>query len=88
MSISRRNLLKASAAGAVLTGIGLPIRPVRAGEKTIRIGFNAPLTGPVAGWGLPGLHGCEIWAEQVNEAGGVKIGDQSYNVEFVSFDNE
>ena len=26
----------------------------------IGIGFNAPLSGPVAGWGLPGLTGLKI----------------------------
>ena len=29
------------------------------------------------GLGLPGLYGCEIWAEKVNAAGGVKIGDDT-----------
>ena len=48
----------------------------------------APLTGEVAGWGLPGLYGCEIWAEWINAAGGIKIGGDNYMVEFVSFDNE
>lgn len=88
MSMTRRDLLKATAAGAVLTGVGLPVNPVRASDKVVRIGFNAPLTGPVAGWGLPGLHGCKIWAEQINDAGGIQIGDKRYQVEFVAFDNE
>ena len=57
-------------------------------EETVRIGFLAPLTGGVAAWGLPGLYGCEIWAEQKNAAGGVDIGGTSYNVEIVSYDNE
>ena len=46
------------------------------------------LTGEVAAWGLPGLYGCEIWAEQVNANGGIKIGSESYNVQFVSYDDE
>ena len=61
---------------------------MRAENQVIRIGFLAPLTGEVAAWGLPGLYGCEIWAEEINAAGGVDIGGQMYNLEFVSFDDE
>lgn len=87
MAITRREFLKATAAGAALTGIGLP-RSAFAAKKTVKIGFLAPLTGEVAGWGLPGLYGCEIWGEWINAQGGIKIGGDNYMVEFVSFDNE
>ena len=73
MGITRRDFIKAAAAGTVLTGIGLPSIAFGA-QKKVKIGFLAPLTGEVAGWGLPGLYGCEIWGEWVNAAGGVKIG--------------
>lgn len=87
MGITRRDFIKAAAAGTVLTGIGLPGIAFGA-QKKLKIGFLAPLTGEVAGWGLPGLYGCEIWGEWVNAAGGIKIGGDTYMVEFVSFDNE
>lgn len=87
MGITRRDLIMATGAGIALGGIGLP-GALWSAQKTVKIGFLAPLTGEVAAWGLPGLYGCEIWAENVNAAGGVKIGGESYNVEFVSFDNE
>ena len=87
MGITRRDFIKAAAAGTVLTGIGLPGIAFGA-QKKVKIGFLAPLTGEVAGWGLPGLYGCEIWGEWVNAAGGVKIGGDNYMVEFVSYDNE
>lgn len=87
MGITRRDLLKASAAGATIAGIGLPKWALGA-TKTVKIGFLAPLTGEVAAWGLPGLYGCQIWAEWVNAAGGIKVGNDNYMVEFVSFDNE
>ena len=53
-----------------------------------KIGFLAPLTGEVAAWGLPGLYGCQIWAEKINKAGGIKAGGKSHLVEFVPYDNE
>ena len=87
-AFSRRRFLgtAASVAGAAaLPGISTR---VLAAEKVIKIGFLAPLTGPVAAWGKPGLDGCQIWAETVNAAGGVKLSDGSYKVEFVGYDNE
>ena len=86
--LSRRGFL-ASLSSLVGAGAisGISTR-VLAQEKTIKIGFLAPLTGPVAAWGKPGLDGCEIWAEWVNAAGGIKLSDGAYMVEFVGYDNE
>ncbi len=86
-SLSRRKFLGSTAAGVALAGATVPGVSFGA-EKTVKIGFLAPLTGEVAAWGLPGLYGCEIWAERVNKAGGVKIGGESHKVQFVSYDNE
>ena len=86
--LTRRHFLSsaASVAGAVAaSGVG---GGAMAAEKTIKIGFLAPLTGPVAAWGKPGLDGCQIWAEKVNAAGGITLGDGAYSVEFVGYDNE
>ena len=85
--IGRRTFLGATVAGAALAG-GLAPARVSAADRTVRIGFLAPLTGEVAAWGLPGLYGCQIWAEKVNAAGGVRIGDDTCTFEFVSYDNE
>lgn len=86
--LSRRRFLNAAAsvAGAgALSGIS---SRVLAADKVIKIGFLAPLTGAVAAWGKPGLEGCQIWAEWVNAAGGVKLADGNYMVEFVGYDEE
>ncbi len=86
--LSRRRFLNAAAsvAGAgALSGIS---SRVLAADKVIKIGFLAPLTGAVAAWGKPGLEGCQIWAEWVNAAGGVKLADGNYMVEFIGYDEE
>ena len=57
-------------------------------QETVKIGFCAPLSGAAAAWGLPGMEGVEIWLEKVNGAGGIKIGDKTYKVEIVQYDNE
>lgn len=85
--LSRRRFLSGTAAGAALAATARPKRVLAAGEP-VKIGFLAPLTGEVAAWGLPGLYGCEIWAERVNAAGGIEIGGTRHPIEFVSFDNE
>jgi branched-chain amino acid transport system substrate-binding protein len=87
--ISRRKMLSTTAAStglALAAGIAAP-RIVRA-ASTVKIGFLAPLTGDVAAWGKPGLDGCLIWADWVNAAGGMEIGGETYNVEFVAYDEE
>ncbi len=82
---TRRTFLRSTAVTAV--SAGLP-RFAAAQGNTVRIGFLAPLTGPVAAWGKPGLDGCMIWAERINAAGGIKLADGSYQVEFVPYDDE
>ncbi len=87
-TLSRRRFLNAAAsvAGAgALSGIS---SRVMAADKVIRIGFLAPLTGAVAAWGKPGLEGCQIWAERVNAAGGIRLADGNYTVEFIGYDEE
>ncbi|MCZ0813006.1 MAG: ABC transporter substrate-binding protein [Pseudomonadota bacterium] len=83
--LTRRTFLQSTAAAAAATS--LP-RIANAQDKVIKIGFLAPLTGAVAAWGKPGLDGCEIWAERINAAGGIKLSDGDYMVEFVAYDNE
>ena len=86
---TRRGFLRGSAgllgSSALLGAVG---SRASAADKVIKIGFLAPLTGPVSAWGKPGLDGCEIWAERVNTAGGVKLADGDYMVEFVPYDHE
>lgn len=82
---TRRTFLQSTAAAVAATSIP---RAALAADKVIKIGFLAPLTGPVAAWGKPGLDGCEIWAERVNAAGGITLNDGDYMVEFVGYDNE
>ena len=54
--ITRRRFIGTTAAGVALVGTSLP-RTSFGAEKTLKIGFLAPLTGEVAGWGMPGLNG-------------------------------
>ncbi len=86
--LSRRQLLGTTVAGAAAAvASSFAPRISFAGSKTLKIGFLAPLTGDVAAWGKPGLDCCLIWADWSNAAGVLKIGGDSYQVEFVGYYN-
>lgn len=63
----------------------LPRNLQRSGAP-VRIGFLAPLSGPSAPWGKPGLEGCQIWADWVNEQGGLILGGGRRRVEILACD--
>lgn len=54
--------------------------------EVIKIGFLAPLTGPLKAWSAPGLDGCRIWVDAVNAEGGVKVANRRYPIELVPYD--
>ncbi len=87
MGITRRDFVRTTAAGALIAGSGLPTRVFAAGQKTVKVGMNIPMTGDYAPWGLPGLYGCQIVADDINAAGGVEIGGDKYMIEIVSYDH-
>ena len=56
--------------------------------ETVNIGFLAALSGPDAGWGLPGLTGNEIFIDAVNKTGGLLVGGVRYPLKQYEFDDE
>jgi branched-chain amino acid transport system substrate-binding protein len=73
---------------AVFSLFSLGLQEAWAAEETVKIGYCAPLSGPAAAWGLPGLEGTSIWVDKVNAAGGLKVGDKTYKIEIVKYDDE
>lgn len=57
-------------------------------NETVKIGMVQPLTGPMAISGTYSVHGVTLAVEQINAAGGLKIGDKYYDVELLMEDNE
>ncbi len=55
-------------------------------DRTVNIGFLAPLSGPVESWGLPGLNGCRIWEDWLNRAGGMLLGGRRYPIRIHAYD--
>ena len=56
--------------------------------ETITIGTTGPLTGGAASYGISVKQGAEIAIEEINKAGGVKLGDRSYNFALQFEDDE
>jgi branched-chain amino acid transport system substrate-binding protein len=56
--------------------------------ETINIGFLAALSGPDAGWGLPGLTGNQIFIDRVNAKGGLLVGGKRHLLKQFAFDDE
>ncbi len=85
---SRRKFLKQVAAGAT-TATAASIIPSRAfsANKQLTVGMNIPMTGDLAPWGLPGYYGCEIIARNINAAGGVTIGGETYDINIATYDH-
>jgi branched-chain amino acid transport system substrate-binding protein len=75
-------LLKAAAAAATLCFAA----GAAYAQDAIRIGAPLPLTGPLSPEGIKQQRGYDLWAEKVNENGGIQVGDQKHQVEIVYVD--
>lgn len=78
--MSASSLAQRLAVGGVVKRFGIGVR------ESVRIGFLAPLSGPVQSWGLPGLNGCRIWVDWLNDSGGMLIGGERHRVELIAED--
>ena len=54
----------------------------------LKIGFVGVTSGPAASWGISNQRSMETRAAWLNELGGVKIGDTTYDIEIVPFDDQ
>ena len=82
-SISRRTLL------GTLSAVALSAFAVDANAAdTLKIGFVGVTSGPAAAWGTSNVRSMLTLAEIYNAAGGVKIGDKTYQLEIVTFDDQ
>ena len=87
--ISRRTVLKSVALGAVSTlTIAGALGSAHADNKKLKIGFVGVTSGPAAAWGTSNVRSMQVLGDWINEKGGVKIGDDTYDIEVVTFDDQ
>ena len=74
-------MAKLFAAATLAAGITLGANALA--QETIRIGAPLPITGPLAPEAVKQQRGYDLWAEQVNKAGGINVGGKRMKVEIV-----
>jgi branched-chain amino acid transport system substrate-binding protein len=57
-------------------------------DETIKLGVSLPLSGSGANWGKGNELMCQKAAQEIKEAGGIKVKGTTYNVECVAYDNK
>lgn len=62
--------------------------PALAQSDTITIGFTESRTGPLNVDSAGQSRGYQFWRDEVNAAGGIKVGDKRYKVKFVTYDDQ
>jgi len=62
--------------------------PAMSYAKDIVIGFTSSETGKLNADATPQLQGFELWRDQVNAQGGIKVGGHKYKVKFVKYDDQ
>jgi len=82
-SRGRRALTLSLAAVAAVSVLGA--QPLHA-QETIKFGAPLPITGPLAPEALKQQQGYDLWANQVNRAGGVNVAGKKMKVEIVYID--
>lgn len=61
---------------------------VMAEEKTLDIGVTDALTGGAAVYGLPQSNAVQMAVEEINAAGGVKVGEDTYMLNVIAYDDK
>lgn len=88
--ISRRSAVMSAALGAV-SALALSLAGstgASAANKELKIGFVGVTSGPAAAWGTSNVRSMQTRAAWLNEKGGVKIGDTTYDIKIVTFDDQ
>lgn len=75
-------LLKAAGAASLVLAANV------CAAQTIKLGLSIPLSGAGANWGKGSEWMCSQAAREVNEQGGVKVKDKTYQFECLGYDNK
>ncbi len=80
-------MFKKSALAVALTCGALLAAPL-AQAQTLTIGFTTSQTGKLNADSKPQLLGFELWRDQVNAAGGIKVGSKHYKIALKYYDDQ
>lgn len=71
--------------GITVGAIGMAVS-AQAADGVLKIGTIQDLTGPGSVLGIASKNGHEIAIKEINEAGGLQVGDKTYELELVAYD--
>jgi branched-chain amino acid transport system substrate-binding protein len=77
-------LLAASSVALASAGANLAY----AANEVLKIGFVGVTSGPAAAWGTSNVRSMQTLEAWYNETGGVKIGDKTYDIKVITFDDQ
>ena len=73
---------------AIGLGLAVFVAGIAGAAETLVIGAIGPLTGPGSSWGLGLATGAKFAAQEVNARGGLKVGDKTYEVKVIAYDEQ
>ena len=95
MKILKMSSAALTATALLVTSLITPVGVAKAAEwkdpkpgDTVNVGFLGALSGPDAGWGLPGLTGNQMFIDEVNADGGLLVNGQRYPLKMFTFDDK
>ena len=83
-----QDIKKRAGAFGIALALSLGVAPVANAAETLKIGFVGVTSGPKAAWGISNVRCMQTRAKWVNDEGGIKIGDTTYNIEIVTWDTQ
>lgn len=87
--MNRRSVMSAVAVATISSlALALSGPGALAANETLKIGFVGVTSGPAAAWGISNARSMQARAAWINESGGVKIGDKTYDIDIVTFDDQ
>jgi branched-chain amino acid transport system substrate-binding protein len=85
---TRRSTVKTLGAISILALAAGLAGSAFADNPKLKIGFVGVTSGPDAAWGTSNVRSMQTLADMWNAAGGVKIGDKTYDIDVVTFDDQ
>ena len=74
--------------GLALAVLATAATAASAAEKVLDIGLSDALTGGGAVYGLPQSNAVKMAAEEINAAGGIKVGSDNYKLNVIAYDDK
>ena len=79
---------KSKISAAILASAAMFSMGTAQAGDTVNVGFLGALSGPDAGWGLPGLTGNQMFIDEQNALGGLLVCGERYPLNMITFDDE